>query len=60
MSAVVTEYDKASGHELESELAALAGRELPAERLRLEVLACFRRALEQGRGELRRRFEARP
>jgi len=60
MSAVVTEYEKASGHELESELAALAGRELPAERLRLEVLACFRRALEQGRGELRRRFEARP
>src|SRR5208282_3398403 len=60
MSAVVTEHEKASGHELESELAALAGRELPAERLRLEVLACFRRALEQGRGELRRRFEARP
>ncbi|MFI4987947.1 MAG: [protein-PII] uridylyltransferase, partial [Alphaproteobacteria bacterium] len=59
MTAIADPREIVSRRTLAGELEALAERELPWETLRPEVLASFRRALEEGRRQLRKRFEAR-
>jgi len=58
MSAVVSTRESVRPPALGSALAALAARGEPWEKLRPEVLAAFREALAEGRGELHRRFKA--
>ena len=58
MTAIANPRHIVSGRALALELDALAAAEAPPERRRAQALAIFRAALERGRAEVRRRFEA--